>query len=156
MSKRTVEDKGSLILMLLFKWMIFCDPGNVDAVWAIVARATANDELGIAAKVAPFPEEGLQKRERLICIYTKDFRDRRDVGRVLRRLRELRLVESRGKILYYKPGMLAPPSNFPLLIADEGRHFHVHWARLWESVGSEGIHLFIPRCVSIYLRGSVF
>lgn len=88
--------------------MIFCDPKNVDAVWATVARATANDELGIAAKVAPCPEEGLPKRERLICVYTEDFRDRRDVGRVIQKLRELRLVEARGKALYYKPGMFHP------------------------------------------------
>lgn len=84
--------------------MIFCDPKDVDETWATVARATAHNELGIAAKVAPRPEEGFPKRERLICIYTRDFRDRRDVGRVIQKMRELRLVESRGKPLYYKPG----------------------------------------------------
>ncbi|SPO01339.1 uncharacterized protein DNG_04015 [Cephalotrichum gorgonifer] len=85
------------------KWMIFCDPKIVNDTWEIVARATANNELGIAAKVAPCPDESLRYRERLICVYTKDFADRRDVGRVIRRLRELRLVEARGKTLYYKP-----------------------------------------------------
>lgn len=89
--------------------MIFCNPKDVNATWETVARATANNELGIAAKVAPYPEGGLlPERERLICVYTKDFRDRRDVGRVIQKLRELRLVESRGKRLYYKPGTSDP------------------------------------------------
>lgn len=83
--------------------MIFCEPSKVNSVWETVARATANGELGIAAKVAPRPEAAPQARTRLICVYTKDFRDRRDVWRVLERLRELRLVEA-GKPLYYKPG----------------------------------------------------
>ena len=78
----------------------------VNEVWEIIARATANNELGIAAKVAPRPGVELRQRERLICVYTSDFRDRRDVGRVLRRLRELGFVgpASKEKTLYYKPG----------------------------------------------------
>ena len=87
--------------------MIVCDPSKVNAVWETVARATANGELGIAAKVAPRPEEALQARTRLICVYTQDFHDRRDVWRVLERLRELRLVEP-GNPLYYKPGKYTP------------------------------------------------
>ncbi|PKS07090.1 hypothetical protein jhhlp_005688 [Lomentospora prolificans] len=87
------------------KWMIFCDPSTVNEVWEKVARATANNELGIAAKVAPRPSEEFGRRERLTCVYTADFRDRRDVGRVLRRLKELGLVNSRDKPLYYKPGV---------------------------------------------------
>ncbi|CAI4214607.1 unnamed protein product [Parascedosporium putredinis] len=88
------------------KWMIFCDALAVNEVWEIIARATANNELGIAAKVAPRPGVELRQRERLICVYTSDFRDRRDVGRVLRRLRELGFVSpsSKEKTLYYKPG----------------------------------------------------
>jgi hypothetical protein len=83
--------------------MLFCDAHVVNVMWETVARATANNELGIAAKVAPRDGEN-PKKERLICIYTNDFKDRQDVGRVLQRLRELRLVESRGRLLYYKPG----------------------------------------------------
>ena len=112
LSKLTVKSRESLILRLL-KWMMFCDPKDVDAVWATVARATARDELGITAKVEPCPMEGDPKKERLICVYTKDFQDRQDVGRVIQKMRELRLVETRGKILYYKPGMYKPPCHFP-------------------------------------------
>ncbi|KAL6914277.1 hypothetical protein ACHAP8_010761 [Fusarium lateritium] len=85
------------------KWMLFCPPAEVNDVWDIVAKATANNELGIAAKVAPRPVDEDSRKDRLICVYTADFADKADVGRVLQRLRELRLVEIRGRPIYYKP-----------------------------------------------------
>lgn len=87
------------------KWMLFCPPGEVNDIWSAVARATANNELGIAAKVAPKPEDEDPRKDRLVCVYTADFRDKQDVGRVLQRLRELKLVEAKGRPIYYKPGM---------------------------------------------------
>ncbi|TVY83098.1 UPF0696 protein-like protein [Lachnellula suecica] len=82
------------------KWMIFCPPEEVNAVWGVVARATANNELGIAAKFAP--DSGDDRKPRLMCIYTKDFSDEDDVTRVINKLRGLGLVETRGKPIYYK------------------------------------------------------
>lgn len=84
--------------------MLFCSAQEVNDVWATVAHATAANELGIAAKVAPKPLDGDSRRERLVCIYTADFKDKADVGRVLQKLRELKLVENRTRAIYYKPG----------------------------------------------------
>ena len=84
--------------------MLFCQPREVNEVWATVAKATAANELGIAAKVAPKSADGDARRDRLICVYTADFKNKSDVGRVLQKLRELRLVEARGRPIYYKPG----------------------------------------------------
>lgn len=86
------------------QWLLFCQPADVNENWELVAKATANNELGIAAKVAPRAPDQDQRKDRLICVYTMDFHDKADVGRVLRRLRELRLVESRARPIYYKPG----------------------------------------------------
>ncbi|KAI0015852.1 hypothetical protein F4780DRAFT_773280 [Xylariomycetidae sp. FL0641] len=83
------------------KWMIFCPVTEVNEVWGIVAKATSNNELGIAAKVAPKPSTDDVRRERLICIYTENFSDTKDVKRVAEKLRDLRLT--RRKPLYYKP-----------------------------------------------------
>lgn len=85
--------------------MLFVEPALVNEVWERVAQATVRNELGIAAKVAPRAERG-SARERLVCIYTYDFRDRDDVARVLHRLRQLELVRDRasGKHIYYKAG----------------------------------------------------
>lgn len=83
------------------KWMLFPDAQRVNEVWGMVARATANNELGTAAKVQT-RQRGKEEGERLICIYTKDFRDQDDVARVLNRLRELELIRNGGKPIYYK------------------------------------------------------
>ncbi|RKU45631.1 hypothetical protein DL546_000731 [Coniochaeta pulveracea] len=83
------------------KWMLFPEPCYVDEVWGVVARYTASGELGISAKVAPLEESGSEK-ERLICVYTRDFRDKEDIARVLRRLREVGLVKEKKGRIYYK------------------------------------------------------
>ncbi|KAI4188521.1 MAG: hypothetical protein L6R41_002083 [Letrouitia leprolyta] len=88
------------------KWMLFPYPENVNEQWAIVAEATANRELGTAAKVAPDNDDG-DRKPRLICVYTKDFSDMEDVKRVLERLIELGLVKRKGAAgaeqgIYYK------------------------------------------------------
>ena len=83
--------------------MLFCHPAEVNMVWAVVARATASNELGIGAKVAPRNESDTRV-ERVMCIYTKDFTDMDDVRRVLRKVRDLGLIETRSKPIYYKCG----------------------------------------------------
>jgi Domain of unknown function (DUF1917) len=83
------------------KWMLFPSPTNVDEVWAKVARATLNEELGNAAKVATAGGDDRSERSRLICVYTDDFSDQKDVKRVLRKLKEMRLVGDEQGI-YYK------------------------------------------------------
>ncbi|KAK7992295.1 hypothetical protein PG996_012692 [Apiospora saccharicola] len=84
------------------KWMIFCPVHSVNDIWELVAKATANNELGIAAKVAPRSAVD-QRTERLICVYTADFSDRTDVHRVAAKLKQLGLVQLHGRPLYYKP-----------------------------------------------------
>ncbi|KAL7932416.1 DUF1917 domain-containing protein [Trichoderma chlorosporum] len=85
------------------KWLLFCPASEVNEMWEIVAKATANNELGIAAKVAPRSPLEDPRKDRILCIYTADFADKADVGRVLQKMRELKLVEARGRPIYYKP-----------------------------------------------------
>ncbi|KAK5995774.1 UPF0696C11orf68-like protein [Cladobotryum mycophilum] len=85
------------------KWMLFCSVTEVNEVWEIVVKATANNELGIAAKVAPRSQTQDPRKDRLLCVYTADFADKVDVKRVLQKLRELKLVETRSRPIYYKP-----------------------------------------------------
>jgi hypothetical protein len=83
--------------------MIFCSEHNVNELWGLIAKATANNELGIAAKVAPRPmADG--RRDRLICVYTADFKDIKDVKRVAEMLKQMGFIEAKGRPLYYKPG----------------------------------------------------
>ena len=88
--------------------MIFCGAAEVDDIWEAVAKATAKNQLGIAAKVAPRNPDEDSRKDRIICVYTADFTNTKDVERVLLKLREMRLIEPRGKPIWYKPGRLPP------------------------------------------------
>ncbi|PKY08064.1 DUF1917-domain-containing protein [Aspergillus campestris IBT 28561] len=94
------------------KWMLFAPPAVVDRWWALVARATAEGELGFGAKVAT-DDGGTwgggggggrsgSGKTRLIAVYTRDYADREDVGRVLGRLVALGMVFVDGRPVYYK------------------------------------------------------
>ncbi len=87
--------------MVSGKWMLFPEPGHVNEVWGRVARATAEGSLGDCAKVET---RVTADKERLVCVYTRDFRDKDDVARVLRRMAELELVRPGGRLIYYKSG----------------------------------------------------
>ena len=79
--------------------MLFAGAADVNRVWGIVARATVGGQLGVAAKVATERGGGAA---RLVCVYTGDFADRGDVGRVVEGLVGLGLVG--GREVYYKCG----------------------------------------------------
>ncbi|KAL4897737.1 hypothetical protein BDV59DRAFT_168460 [Aspergillus ambiguus] len=81
------------------KWMMFLTSDRVDEYWAAVAEATAKGELGIAAKVAT--DEG-KDSARLLAVYTRDYADRDDVKRVVKKLVDLGLVKEDERPIYYK------------------------------------------------------
>jgi len=65
----------------------------------MVARGTANGELGSAAKVAP--DDGSTPRgSRLICVYNDNFTDMDTIKRVVMKLKDYGLIGQRG--IYYK------------------------------------------------------
>lgn len=109
--------------------------------WEIVAKATANNELGIAAKVAPRSPLEDPRKDRILCIYTADFADKADVGRVLQKMRELKLVEARGRPIYYKPGKFSAATCLMLKTDTIGRCIHIYWHLTWQYVGLEGLYL---------------
>lgn len=63
--------------------MLFPSVEDLTGIWRLVVDGVINNRLGPSAKVAP--DEG-ESGGRLICIYTKDFKDKKDVLRVLREL----------------------------------------------------------------------
>lgn len=88
------------------KWMLFPMQDDVNRFWSLVATSTAAGELGNAAKVATDHALGNVK-PRLICIYTQDFSNMKDVRRVLKRLDDMGLGNRKGpwgeeRGIYYK------------------------------------------------------
>lgn len=94
------------------KWMLFPSPADVDRIWATVCQGVLDGKLGPAAKVATADDVGLEgggERGRLVCVYTADFSDIKDVKRVLLSLKEMGLVDRKGAYgqdvgIWYKCG----------------------------------------------------
>jgi len=81
------------------KWLVFVDIKNVDEVWAKIKKATEEGKLGSSAKVAtakPNPN-ATDPNTKVICVYTYDWIDEKDVKRVREELRKLGIV---NKISY--------------------------------------------------------
>lgn len=79
--------------------MLFPSTKNLTRVWEMVVEGTIGNRLGSAAKVAT--DQGESGTTRLICVYTRDYRDTEDVLRVIQELDAMGLVPP-GKGLYYK------------------------------------------------------
>jgi hypothetical protein len=76
------------------KWLVFVDPKNVNEVWAKIKKATVEGKLGNDAKVAtakPNPLAG-KSGAKVICVYTYDWTDEKDVKRIREELRKLGIV----------------------------------------------------------------
>ncbi|KAF1963437.1 DUF1917-domain-containing protein [Byssothecium circinans] len=80
------------------KWMLFPGLDDVSRIWRLIVDAVINNRLGSSAKVAP---DNGEDGERLICVYTKDFRDKEDILRVLQELVSMGVVGS-GRPIHYK------------------------------------------------------
>ncbi|QKX62970.1 uncharacterized protein TRUGW13939_10138 [Talaromyces rugulosus] len=83
------------------KWMFFKPPGQIDEYWTTIAATTSRGELGIQAKVAT-SSSSASSSDRVICVYTHDWEDKRDVRRVLEKSVTLGLVREDQKPIYYK------------------------------------------------------
>ncbi len=73
------------------KRLVFVPAGQIDQWWEQIKLATEQGRLGISAKAptARVSELAVSPRMKLICVYTRNWQDKDDVHRVLRRLRGL-------------------------------------------------------------------
>lgn len=81
------------------KWLIFANISNIDELWAKIKKATEEGKLGDSAKVAtakPNPN-ATNQATKVICVYTYNWTDEKDVKRVRE---ELRLLGITNKIPY--------------------------------------------------------
>jgi hypothetical protein len=73
------------------KWLIFVDVSEVDEVWAKIKKATEEGRFGDRVKVAtekPNPI-AIDPRKKVICVYTYDWTDQKDVKRIREELRKI-------------------------------------------------------------------
>ncbi len=83
------------------KWLIFLNKENVDKIWNKIKLATEEGSLGIEAKVSTAKPKstniGFEKDKHVICVYTYNWTDVKDVKRVREKLKKLGIT---GKIPY--------------------------------------------------------
>ncbi|KAJ5769274.1 hypothetical protein N7520_003833 [Penicillium odoratum] len=83
------------------KWMLFPSARNVDETWRTLVMALDSGDVRADAKVAA--DDGSQTdKSRLICVYTEDFSDKKDVKKVLGMLEGEGLYDPRKGPIYYK------------------------------------------------------
>ncbi|USP77542.1 uncharacterized protein yc1106_04816 [Curvularia clavata] len=80
------------------KWMLLVKKVDVDRVWKQIVDGVIGNQLGCSCKMTTSDRSD----ECLVCVYTKDFEDTKDVLRVLQGLERIGLV-SAAKVIYYKP-----------------------------------------------------
>lgn len=72
------------------KWLLFVNERDVDEVWVKIKKATEEGKLGSSAKVATAKPNPLGRPgKRVICVYTYDYKDEKDVKRSREELRKL-------------------------------------------------------------------
>lgn len=77
------------------KWLIWVPEKEIDEVWDRIRRATEEGRLGSQSKVAtarPSPL-AVDPRKRVICVYTYDWTDEKDVRQIREELRKLGITE---------------------------------------------------------------
>jgi len=83
------------------KWMLFPSVSDVDSTWKTLVTSMDEGTIRADAKVAPRDDSG-SEQSRLICVYTNDFEDKKDVKEVLLMLQAQRLFEPRQGPIFYK------------------------------------------------------
>ena len=73
------------------KWLIFVTLNDIDRMWAKVKKATEDGKLGSCAKVATVKSNRHARgsNTKVICVYTYDWTDERDVKRIREELRKI-------------------------------------------------------------------
>jgi hypothetical protein len=77
------------------KWLVFVNIEEIDEVWDKIKKATEEGKLGSDAKVATaIPNPNATNSEtKVICVYTYDYADEKDVNRVREELRKLGITK---------------------------------------------------------------
>ena len=72
------------------KWLLFIAPDKIDDVWEKIDKATQAGILGISSKCSTMAAHGLYgHREMVICVYTADHRDKKNVFHIRDELRKM-------------------------------------------------------------------
>lgn len=77
------------------KWLVFVGVSDVDKVWKRIKKATEDGRLGNSSKVSTMKRSPLSRDsgQKVICVYTYDWKDKEDVMRIRGELRSLGVLD---------------------------------------------------------------
>ena len=100
--------------LLVGKWLIRMDCPYVEHYWGLIRDATEDGTLGISAKISTdwgrLNDPAGPRRNHIVCVYTRDWRDEVDVLRVATRLRDVGAVKK--MLLTYKPDIFTHAGRY--------------------------------------------
>lgn len=73
------------------KWLVFCDPEEIDDVWKRVKKSLKAGNLGKTAKCST--KKGFKGEKYVICVYTHDWQDEDSVQMIRQGLREIGITQ---------------------------------------------------------------
>jgi len=74
------------------KWLIFVGSHNLSRIWSKVKVAVEEGKLGGLAKTSRRGSPTQSSKNRVICVYTYDWKDYQDVRRIREELRKLGII----------------------------------------------------------------
>lgn len=76
------------------KWLVFVNSHNLDKIWTKIRIAVEEGKLGGMAKAATAKpnSHARNSNRKVICVYTYDWKDRRDVKRIREELRNIGII----------------------------------------------------------------
>jgi hypothetical protein len=77
------------------KWLVFVDISNLDETWAKIKEATEKGKLGGSSKTSTAKESpnAFDENKKVICVYTYDHTDEKDVMRIRKNLEKLGITQ---------------------------------------------------------------
>lgn len=96
LSAEVIDELAKHVGLISGKWLIYAERKNVDRVWRRIKKLWKKKKIW-SAKVSTATEP--PQKPHVICVYTKDYLDEKDVMKVLEELRDIG-IEDR---LTYKP-----------------------------------------------------
>lgn len=92
------ESQAKMNFLKSGKWLIFVNKSKIDKVWAKIKKSTEQGNLGTSSKVSTsYSFDGhVNKKSHVICVYTYDCTDKKDVKRVRQKLRDLGITNKIG------------------------------------------------------------
>jgi hypothetical protein len=116
LDERLIDDIAKIIGILSGKWVIFVEQGSAGRLWSKIKKLAGEGKIW-SAKISTAAYPWMPKNKRVICVYTKNYLDKKDVMQAREMLRKNGIDDK----LSYKPDIYTVLGIYP----DNMESFHL-------------------------------